>query len=198
MQGKFKDRKLNILIDSGSTHSFIDGCLIKKLELVAEVDLPLMVTLADGSRQLVDSICKRVVYEIQCQKLLTDMRPFNLGGSDVILGVDWLKTHSPVTFDFNNCNISLLKEGNQVKLQGITSSGNLQFISGKSLSKLMKSQKGITQGCICMVAATRIEESNVGNTAQKLELTALLQKYQTVLKNQKGFLQKGIRIIKYL
>lgn len=53
-----KKQKVSILVDSGSTHSFIDTALVKKLGLVAEVIPPLIVTVVDGTQLLVDTTCK--------------------------------------------------------------------------------------------------------------------------------------------
>lgn len=64
-QGVLKGRRVSILIDSGSTHSFIDSRMVKQLGLVAEIVPPLIISVADGSRIIVDSLCKHVKYIIQ-------------------------------------------------------------------------------------------------------------------------------------
>lgn len=97
LQGTIKGRLVSILIDSGSTHSFIDSGVVKQLGLVAEMVSPLIVSVADGSRIVVDSICKNLQFTIQNHKFSNDLRLFPLGGSDLILGVDWLKQFNPIT-----------------------------------------------------------------------------------------------------
>lgn len=143
-QGVLKGKKISILVDSGSTHSFIDSRLIKQLGLVAEVVPPLIVSVDDGSRIIIDSLCKALQYKIQGHTFTSDLRLFPLGGSDVILGVDWLKQFNPITFDYYNLRVTLMKGDSPIVLQGISSEGSLQAISGKKLSKLMKSSQGIT------------------------------------------------------
>lgn len=127
--------------------------------IIVEVEAPFMVTVADGTSMLVDSICKGVKYDIQGHQFSSELRPFQLGGLNMILGVDWLKRHSPVTFDYNKCTITLMKVGVAVTLKGISTSGSLQCITGKKLNKLMRSHKAITEGCICMITTQRRKRS---------------------------------------
>lgn len=79
MKGTIKTHSVYILIDSGSTHSFINSDLVDKLHLTAQVVTPLAVFVADGSKMLIDSVCLRQPYEIQGHKFQTDLRPFPLG-----------------------------------------------------------------------------------------------------------------------
>ncbi|XP_074346381.1 uncharacterized protein LOC141685160 [Apium graveolens] len=51
-QGIIRGKKVSILIDSGSTHSFVDVGIVKTLGLTAEMVSPLLVTVADVSRQI--------------------------------------------------------------------------------------------------------------------------------------------------
>lgn len=144
-------------MNSGSTHSFIDDKLVKELKFTAEIVTPLLVTVANGSSIVIDTICKELTYDIQNHKFRTDLRPFPLGGSDLILRVDWLKEHNPITLDYHKFCIFICKDGVLVNLQGDTPTGNLQVISSKSMSKLLKSKTGVLHGCIYMVKAVSLE-----------------------------------------
>lgn len=55
-----KGRQVSILLDSGSTHSFIDSQILKKLSLHPQTTPPLLVTVADGTQIMVDTSCRRV------------------------------------------------------------------------------------------------------------------------------------------
>lgn len=65
LQGTVKGRKVHLLIDSGSTHSFVDMNLVKQLKLTPEVDSLLLVKVANGNSMVVDSVCKNLGYEVQ-------------------------------------------------------------------------------------------------------------------------------------
>lgn len=185
LQGTLKGKKIHILIDSGSTHSFIDSKLVKQLGLVAEVVPPLLVSVADGSRIIVDSVCKNLQYQIQGHFFSDELRLFPLGSSDVILGVDWLKQYNPITFDHQALKITLLKDGMAVTLRGEVSEGSLHTISSKKLNKLPKSAKGVTQGFICMLQAEPLSTTSADSSFPE-PLQAVLQDFKAVFAEPKG------------
>ncbi|XP_074343112.1 uncharacterized protein LOC141680927 [Apium graveolens] len=186
LQGVLKGKRISILIDSGSTHSFIDSGLVKQLGLIAEVVLPLIVSVADGSRIIVDSICKKLEFTIQGHKFSNDLRLFPLGGSDLILGVDWLKQFNPITLDYAELRITLVKEGVPITLQGDTTTGSLHTISGKQLSKLLKNSKGATQGYICMLTAEPQISDQPSSCQVPHQIQELLNSYNAVFAEPEG------------
>lgn len=165
MSGTIKNHKIHILVNSGSTHSFINTELVEKLKLIA--------------------------HEILGVPFCTDLRPFPLGGVDVILGFDWLKLYNPITFDYNQYKILIHKEGQPVTLQGTFSKANLQEIGSKEMSKLLKSKGGISQGCICVVNAIPIVDNN-SKVPNIPILQLLLNKYQVIFSEPQGYLQREL------
>lgn len=122
---------------------------------------------------------------IQCHSFTTDLRLFALGGSDMILGVDWLKQHNPVTFDFHKVNITINKNQQPIILQGEVKEGSLKTISCKRLSKLMKGQHTISQGYLCMIS-TLAEESAANYCGiPDAQIQPLLDKYQDIFSEPK-------------
>ena len=111
------------------------------------------------------------------------MRPFPLGGSDIILGVDWLQLHNPITLDFNNLSIAIKKEGKTMTLQGSTSHGSLQAISSKSMDKLLHSRRGVATGCICMLQGATVDQQSAP-TPPILE--PLLQQFTDIFQEPQG------------
>lgn len=73
---------------------------------------------------------------------VSDLRLYPLGGSDVILMVDWLQQHNPITFDFKAMSIAINKGGETVVLKGVDNKGSIQEITGKQLQKMFKKEKG--------------------------------------------------------
>lgn len=66
------------------------------------------------------------------------VRLLDLGEYNMVLGVDWMKSYSPVSFDYNNCMVSVKKDGKQMDLMGATEEGTLKLMSTKKLQKLFK------------------------------------------------------------
>jgi len=101
VEGKVKGCNLSILIDSESTHSFLDDSTTKKLKCQLTSTMPLSVTVANGNRVVSNSACLGFIWEMQEEKFEADLRLLQLGGCDVVLGVDWMKGISLICFDFN-------------------------------------------------------------------------------------------------
>lgn len=94
--GFHKNRQLVIFIDSGSTTSFLDkkASLEMKLGLVAIP--PSAVTIEDRRKLCCDHISLEFKWKMQKYKFQFDIKTLELGGFDMILGVNWLGTHNPV------------------------------------------------------------------------------------------------------
>lgn len=85
-----------VLIDSGSTHSFIDSSLVSKLHMEGVSTKPSQVKAANGETLISDTIIPQMEWWAQGHTFRTNMRVLNLGAYDAILGFDWLKQHSPM------------------------------------------------------------------------------------------------------
>lgn len=182
--GSIMGRMVNILIDSGSTHRFVNANLVKQLKLNPILVPPLLVIVIDGTSMMVDTVCKGLPFEIQNHKFLTDMRPFPLRESNVILGVGWLKMHNPITLDYQKLSISIMKEGKLVKLQGTQQQGSLQTISMRSMDKLLHSGKGLTHGCIFMMTSTSQQTADNNDISPMIQ--PVLHKFQDVFREPEG------------
>lgn len=56
---------------------------------------------------------------MQTHQFTFDVRVLELGGFDMILGVDWPRSHNPVLFDFMGSEIFSEKDGKIISLEGI-------------------------------------------------------------------------------
>jgi len=75
---------------------------------------------------------------MQGERFEADLSLLQLGGCDVVLGVDWMKGVSPIRFDFNRMEVSFEKEGRKVTLSGGKEAGTCKMISGKRLQRVFK------------------------------------------------------------
>lgn len=117
--GVHRNRQLVILIDSGSTSSFLDKRIATELKLPL-VDTPITsVTVADGRKIICSYKCEKFVWKMQTHQFTFDVRVLELGGFDMILGVDWLRSHNPVLFDFMESEIFFEKDRKIISLEGI-------------------------------------------------------------------------------
>lgn len=65
------------------------------------------------------------------------MRVLNLGGWDIILGVDWMYQFSPISFDFKELRISLSNDNETIMLEGMVENPVIKKMSGKAVKNCM-------------------------------------------------------------
>ena len=61
-----------------------------------------------------------------------------LGEYDLILGVDWMRKHSPITHDFDANTITIKLAGKTVEFREMDEKVSLKMMTCKSLSKLVQ------------------------------------------------------------
>ena len=97
--GTVKKRQLAILIDSGSTHSFIDKHTVAASGYQPHPCSHVRVTMADGNYVMCNSHCKGLSWKMQDIIFIEDLLIIFLGGCALVLGNDWMKKHNPTKFD---------------------------------------------------------------------------------------------------
>ena len=90
--GNYKKRQLHILIDSGSTHNFLDLSVAKGLGCKLKVITPLEVTVANGQIITCTFVCEHFTWQVQNSTFSADLLVMHLGGCEMVLGVQWLAT----------------------------------------------------------------------------------------------------------
>lgn len=111
---------------------FLDEKLAKRLGCKVINTQPLTVTVVNGEK-ISRSACENFRWEMQGEMFVTDLRLFKLGGCDAMLGVDWMKTISPISFDFNELEVTITKDGKSIMLVGSLEAGSCKMMTGKRL-----------------------------------------------------------------
>ncbi|XP_072980023.1 uncharacterized protein [Typha angustifolia] len=118
VNGVIKKTTVRILIDTGSTHNFIDMRLLRKIGLESEPTEGFDVTIGDGTTLRADSICGGAELKVQGQTFTLDLYPLALQGADIVLGTQWLRSLGPVTFDFISLTLTFWRDDQRVLLDG--------------------------------------------------------------------------------
>jgi len=95
-----------VLIDSGSTHSFLDETIANCLQCDLQETPPLSILIADGTRMVSHCRCVCFKWLMSGQEFSANLQILKLGGCHVVLGVDWMKSVSPLVFDFNTLEVT--------------------------------------------------------------------------------------------
>jgi hypothetical protein len=94
--GTIQGLPLTILIDSGSTSSFISAKIVQQLSSQTVISQPSTVSIAGGGLLKSPGILQNAVWFIDEYAFTANLKVLPLVHFDVILGMDWLEQYSPV------------------------------------------------------------------------------------------------------
>jgi hypothetical protein len=96
LKAYLKGREVFMLVDSGSSHSFINDQLVSNMGSRQLLSHPVKVQVANGELLHCTHQLSNQLWGIQGYSFNTTLKIIPLKGYDVILGMDWLGTHSPM------------------------------------------------------------------------------------------------------
>jgi hypothetical protein len=100
-----------LLIDSGSTHTFVTKQFAECAGCVISTAPAMSVKVANGQFMTSNEQVKGLTWWTQGHTFVTDMRILDIGAYDAILGVNWQKEFGKTTTDWINKNLSFLYQG---------------------------------------------------------------------------------------
>jgi len=128
----FMQHPLHILIDSGSTHNFLDLATAKKIGCSMKSTVPLQISVANGSKLTSSAICPGFQWLINGHEFQTDVMIVPLGSCEMILGVQWLSTLGPILWNFDKLEMQFSYEGRTVVLTASPPAA-VHWIEGKAM-----------------------------------------------------------------
>ena len=118
--GYYGKKHLHILIDSGSTHNFLDLHIAQKMDCQAEAMDIVSVTVADGNKVQISSKVPKFSWSIQNTNFTSDMILLPLGCCDLVLGIEWLVSLGDITWNFHKLTMEFFVHGKRHVLRGAT------------------------------------------------------------------------------
>lgn len=134
LQGNINGQIVHMLIDSGSTHNFINSDLAQKLGLPIDHTQVFEVYIASGEKLQGQGTCSAVTLSCQGTKIVVDFLLLPMGGCQVVLGVQWLRELDDIIFNFKKLQIKFTLHNKVVLWQGIQVK-EPQFVSAHAISK---------------------------------------------------------------
>ena len=119
VRGRIKKQEVVSLIDSGSTHNFLDAFVIPRLQLQLDTLRVLEVKVADGTIIETLGSYQGVSIIIQGYQFVIDFNVLHLGGCEVVFGTQWLSTLGEISWDFQLLTMKFMHLGKKVFLQGL-------------------------------------------------------------------------------
>jgi hypothetical protein len=114
-----KNQTLVILLDSGSSHTFLNKALAQKLQLAISPTAPMAVKVANGASLSCSLEVRQFEWWIQGHAFQLDAKLLEIGAYDLVLGMDWLERFRPMMCDWLEKWIEFQYNGKLIRLQGI-------------------------------------------------------------------------------
>ncbi|XP_073361904.1 uncharacterized protein [Aegilops tauschii subsp. strangulata] len=111
-------REVLMLVDSGSTNSFIDRSLAETIQGAQPLLRAYRVRVADGRELICSAVIPNCLWCSQGHNFNTNLKVLTLGAYGAILGMDWLEAHSPMTVDCRAKHLQFFQHGTSVSLHG--------------------------------------------------------------------------------
>jgi hypothetical protein len=171
--GYIKKQKVIVLIDSGSTHNFIDKILAKNLNCFVYPVTNFQVLVANGGSIDCVGKCHNIKLSMGEYNLEIPMYAIPIGGVDVVLGIQWLRTLGTISTNYNELFMRFELEGIQYELKGLKY-GPSQVINSHRMENIIKKgSKGVVVKLYSM--EVKQEDENIPE-----ELRCTLEKHYRV------------------
>lgn len=173
LQGLMNNQEILILVDSGSSSTFISSATAQKLQFHQEDTVSVQVTVANGSQISSTKIVKDVTWWTQGHTFTTDARVLDLKFYDMVLGMDWLEKYSPMWIDWKRKRMRFNHKEKRITLAGVKDcTSKCTKLQVRKLQGLIK--KG---GVAHLVQLSLMQPNATPPTAIPPQLQELLQQH---------------------
>ena len=132
-----KTKPLHILIDSDSTHNFLNTKMTKKLGCKVEEIGPMEVDVANGNSLACVAICRGLTWTLQGSKFTKDVLLLPLGNYDMVLEVQWLQALGKIKWDFKHLIMEFGVKGKRHVIKIGIAPVDLKTVTMKQLEKIL-------------------------------------------------------------
>nr|KYP41567.1 Retrotransposable element Tf2 [Cajanus cajan] len=105
--GKIGEEQVMVLIDCGASHNFISAKFVKQQKLDMYATSIYTVEVGDGRKLDCEGVCPKLKLEIQGLNIQQDFYVFDLGGVDVVFGMDWLASLEEIRANFRELTLRI-------------------------------------------------------------------------------------------
>jgi hypothetical protein len=135
--GYIKHRKVILLVDSGRTHNFIHHCISQETNCYISVVNNFQMMISNGGSMKCGGHCENVCLHIGEYHMKYHIFCINIGGYDIVLGVEWIRTLVLILMNFKESTMQFHQEVQHYHFQGIIAS-SLEIISSHRMENILK------------------------------------------------------------
>lgn len=185
--GSIAGQRVQVLLDGGSSDTFIQPRLVKSLRLPVEAVSPFRVLVGNGHYLHGDSKIRELEMDIQGNPIRVTAHVLPVTGSDIVLGATWLATLGPHIADYSTDTIKFYMAGRFVTLVG-------EQAQGAQIAEYQHLKRIVTTNSVAELYTIGWANSNHGPETLSTKLPAetpadlaqLLQTYAQVFETPRG------------
>nr|GMD72711.1 Transposon Ty3-G Gag-Pol polyprotein [Ipomoea batatas] len=162
-------QRIQILVDGGSTHNFIQPSVAEKLHLPTTTIEKFNVYIGNGDSLHCRVRCPQVPIQMQGTIFPIDLFVLPIQGPDVVLGVQWLQQLGKITHDYAQLSMEFLWNGQPICLKG-DHARSLQQITFNQLQAITESKNVEELYELFYIASTKNEELPDTTLSMEFEL----------------------------
>jgi hypothetical protein len=172
LQALVKDQAFLLLVDTGSSATFINSAFVQQVGLPSISCPAVKVKVANGQELVSDSMIPAVEWWCNGHSFSTDMRILELGSYDAILGFDWLQNYDPMIYHWKQKALEFYHKGTKVRLQGVITSSpqKVEKLSVLQLTKWLQGNEVWALALVDFNIHSSVVECSTGPSGQLQEL----------------------------
>ena len=143
LKGHINNKPVSILIDTGSTHNFVDPKVVQRTKLLLIPEPSFNVRIAGDDKLQSEGLCQSVTIKCQGKEIIADFHILPIGGCQMVLGVELLQKFEAVTLSYKDQKVKLSSGSNVWEFQGIQT-GEIELVQAESMDKSV-------MDCVCVL-----------------------------------------------
>lgn len=182
--GMIKNCSLVKLIDSRSSHNFIDLSLVKRIRGQLDTIHSFNVKIANGGKVTTMGTLGAMPLKIQNYQCITYLYAMALSGCDIVLGVQWLRTLGPVLWDFDKLYMTFQQANKTHCISSLEVSGDqVQDVTAFQMKRLLLQEPSIEAILFQLEPEVLEQQMESVSLEQQQQLQQLLQQYEVIFLN---------------
>ncbi|XP_071700601.1 uncharacterized protein [Rutidosis leptorrhynchoides] len=182
--GHVKKQRVHILIDSGSTHNFLDIEMAKRLGCQLKDIAPVQVMVPGGHKITTTKFCN-FEWRLSDAVFNSSMVVIPLGGCDMVLGIQWLSTLGEIRWNFEKLVMTFSHNNRKVELR-CTKKPLTQWIEGRKMVKSLGQHQAqlssmflyVYPVALCNMTVDKVDNNDKGKIHPRIEL--LLSQFEDI------------------
>ncbi|KAF3680331.1 hypothetical protein FXO37_03370 [Capsicum annuum] len=112
-----KEKVVHVLIDTRSTHNFLDLNTARRLGCMLTTISPFVVSVVDRKKIQSNYVCRKLAWKMQGITFDSDMLVLPIGGCNVVLGIQWLISLGDIMWNFKKLKMEFNIKGHKISLR---------------------------------------------------------------------------------